>query len=211
MKLSLTLVTAVAALVLAGCATSSLKQSWKSPTYQGGPVKKVAVLAVVERGLLRQGFENRFVRDFRAQQQEAIFTYDLLSLPEIKADKAAAAARLRAAGADAVLVVRLVDQVSYDRQVRATSEHWVPTITGFGSNYGWYDYFDVAFMDMGTVWSSNRRKIYLDSSLHDLATGKPLWSGLTVTTLDDSTDGLVAADGLIAKIVAAIRKDGLVR
>jgi hypothetical protein len=34
---------------------------------------------------------------------------------------------------------------------------------------------------------------------------------LTVTTLGDSTDGLVAADNLIAKIVAAMRKDGLVR
>jgi hypothetical protein len=211
MKLPLQLLAAVAALGLAGCATSSLKQTWKSPTFQGAPVKKVAVIAVVDRGLLRQGFENRFVRDLRAQAQETISTFDLLGLPEIKADKAAAATRLRSAGADAVLVVRLVDQVNYDRQVRATSEHWVPTITGFGSNFGWYDCYDVAFMDMGTVWSSDRKKIYLDSGLHDLATGKLLWSGLTVTTLGDSTDGLVAADNLIAKIVAAMRKDGLVR
>ena len=96
------------------------------------------------------GFENRFVRDFRAGGQDSTATYELLTLPAIKENKEAAAARFRAAGADAVLIVRLVDQATYSRTVQATPEHFVPTVTGYG-NYGWYDAYSVAFMDMGTT------------------------------------------------------------
>ena len=43
----LTITTAL--LCLCGCASSSIKQSWKSPAYSGGPVQKVAVVARRER------------------------------------------------------------------------------------------------------------------------------------------------------------------
>ena len=203
----------VAALTLSlcGCATSSVKQISKSPTYQGGPVQKVAVIAVDERGLVRQGFENRFLHVFRAHGQEAVVTHDLLGLPEIKADKEAAAARVREAGADSVLIIRLVDQTTYSRQVRATPERYAATATGFGDNYGWYDCYSVAFMDMSTVWGSTTQKIYLDTTLFDLKTGQRLWSALTLTVLKENKDRLAEADSLVAKVVSALCKDGMVR
>jgi hypothetical protein len=204
---------AVAALALCfgGCAASSVKQTWKSPAHQGGPVGKIAVVAVDERSLVRQGFENRFVRDFRAQGQEAAVTHDLLGLPEIKADKEAAAARLRSAGADSVLIVRLVDQNTYNHQVRATSSKYAENVTDIESYYGWYDYYTVAFTDMTTIWSSTKLEILLDTSLYDLKSEKRLWSALTKTVLKDDTDRLAEADLLVAKVVAALRKDGMVR
>lgn len=204
------LIIAAGALCLCGCASSSIKQSWKAPAYQGGPVQKIAVVAVDERGLVRQGFENRFVRDLRGNGQEATATFELLGLPEIKADKAAAAARLGEAGATAVLVVRLVDQATYSREVQATHERWVPTVAGY-AGYGWYDCYSVAFMNMGTTWGSTTQKVYLDTSLFDLKTGQRLWSALTLTTLKEDADRLAEADSLIAKVVAAMRQDGLVR
>ena len=198
------------ALWLGGCATSSVKQSWKSPSYQGGPAQKVAVLAVDERGLVRTAFENRFVRDLRGHAQEALATHELLGLTAIKADKEAAAARVRAAGAEVVLIVRLVDQTTRSRQVQATPALFVPTVTGYG-DCGWYDYYTVAFTDMGVVWGSTKQDIYLESSLFDLKTGRRLWSALTLTVLRDDLDRLVEADSLVAKVVDAMRKDGLVR
>ena len=210
MKILSPLLLAALALCLGGCATSSIKQTWKAPGASG-PVAKVAVIGVDERGLVRQGFENRFVRDFKAVGQEAVVTHDLMGLPEIKADKVAAAQRLRSAGADSVLIVRLVDQVSYDRQVRATAEREVETITGVGDYYGWYNYYEVAYTDFGVVWSSSEQKIHLDSSLFDLATGKRLWSALTLTTLKDKTDRLTAVDDLISEVVQAMHKDGIIR
>jgi hypothetical protein len=211
MGIKVQVVVAVAAMCLAGCASSSIKKTWKSPEYQGGPVQKPAVIGVDDRGIVRKGFENRFVRDLREHGQEAIVTYELMALPDIKADKDAAAARLREAGADSVLIVRLVDQVNYDSQVRASPALFAPTVTGIGSYYGWYDYYSVAFTEMGTVWSSTKQLAYLDISLYSLKSSQRIWSGLTKATIKETTDRVEVVDALVSKVVDAMRKDGVVR
>lgn len=45
------------------------------------------MLAIEERGLVRQGFENRFIREITQAGGSAVGTFDLLSLPDIKEDK----------------------------------------------------------------------------------------------------------------------------
>lgn len=194
---------------LNGCATTSIKQSWKAPDLQDRPFQKIAVLAVEERGPVRQGFENRIVQALGKQDQAALTTYDLLDLPGIKADKEAAAARVRSAGAEAVLILRLVDQSTHSHQSRATPALYAPVATGYGS-FGWHDYYSVAFVDMGVVWSSSTQNIYLDSSLFDLTSGKRVWSTLTLTELKEDADRLSVADGLVATVVKAMARDGVV-
>jgi hypothetical protein len=202
---------ALAALVLwlCSCASSSIKQTWKSPAYQGGPVQKVAVLAVADRGDVRVGLENRFVHELRRGGQEAVATGDLVGLSEITADKDAAAARMRDAGADAVLVVRLVDQATYSHQTVAVPAFYSPGVSGYDS-YSWYDCFSFG-TGMAVVRSSSNRYYYLDSSLFDLKTGRRLWSSLTRTVLAEDADALAVADAFTAKNVKALRKDKLVR
>ncbi len=205
---------ALAALPLcfAGCvAPSTVKQTWKSPAPNGGPVQKVAVVAVDERGFIRQAFENRLVRDMRRAGQRAFTTHDLLGLDELKADKKAAAARLQRDGADTVLIVRLADRVSEAYQVRATSPRYVENVTSTKTILGSFDYYSVAFMDMGTTWSNSQMAVTLDTSLFDLNNGQRLWSCQTLTLLGEETDRLAEADALVAKIVAAMRQDGMVR
>lgn len=110
-----TLAIAIAVSLMTGCASSSLVNTWKSPTYHGGAVKKVAVIGVDDRALVRQGFENRFVRDFRARDQEAVVTYDVLSLAEIKADKKGAEARAGGRGRSRLLFDRSFDRSHHQR------------------------------------------------------------------------------------------------
>jgi hypothetical protein len=160
--------------------------------------------------LVRQGVENRFARRLEAQGQPAMVTFDILSLQQIKDDKQAAAARAREAGADSVLIVRLVDVATYASQVRALNERYTPTITGVDT-FGWYDYYSVAFMDMGTTYGTLKQKVYLDISLFDLNTGKRLWSGLTETVVKEKTDRVLLVDALVGKVVSAMVKDGVVR
>ncbi len=197
-------------IALAGCASTSVKQSWKAPDYSGGPVRKVAVLAVEERGDVRGALEGRFVRDLRERNQDALSTVELLTLPEIKADKDSAAAKLRAAGADAVLIVRLVDQGSYGGAVAYLPALYTPGAYGYGA-FGWHDYFTGAFASMAVVSSTMAEVLYLDSSLFDLKTGQRLGSVLTSTRVKENADRLLVADALTAKVVGALRKNGLVR
>src|SRR6059058_5147782 len=117
---------------LCGCATTTIKQTWASPNPRSGPAQRVAVLTVDDRGVVRQALENRFVNQLRAGGQEALVTHELLSLAEIKENKEAAVASLNKAGVDAILIVRLVDAATYDREMRATPALFVSTATGYG-------------------------------------------------------------------------------
>jgi hypothetical protein len=200
---------AALALVLGGCATSSVKQSWKSPACQDRQFKKIAILAVDEREFVRQALESRFLRDFREHGQAAMDTFEVLSASAIQADKAGAAARFIAEGADAILIVRLVDQTTYDHQVQAYPQLGVPHVSGY-DNYDWYDFYTVACTAGVPSWSHVTQDIYLDSSLFDLKSKQRLWSALTLTVLNQDADKLVVADSLVAKLVSKLHQDGLV-
>jgi hypothetical protein len=197
------------ATLLCSCAATSLKKTWKAPDCQQ-PVGKIAVLAIEDRGLVRQGFENRFVAQLTKAGAAAVVTYDLLTLAEIKQDKRAAAERFRASGAEAVLILRLVDRSSSYRESRAGNERYVPVLTGVNS-MGWYDYYSVGFMNMSSTYGSLKQTVYLETSLYDLKTEKRLWSGLTETVVRENMDRVAEMDPLVEKFVAAMLKDGVIR
>ena len=198
------------ATLLCACATTSVKQTWKSPNCPPGPVKKVAVVAVADQANVRPGLENRFAHDIGQNGQPAMTTVELMRLSDLKENKEAAAKLMRDGGADSVLIVRLTDKTTYNRQARATPAAMVPVVTGY-AGYGWYGYYDVVYMDMGASHGTLRDKLMIDSSLFDLNTGQRLWSALSQTTLKEDADKLVVADELVAKITAAMRNDGLIR
>ena len=198
------------ALLLCGCATATIHRTSPAPTHPVEPVRKVAVLAVYEGDFQRASVESHFNVQLRAGGQEACVTHDLLTLRAIKADRETAAAKLRAQGADAVLLIRLAGRTSADRDVRATSSNYTPTLTGYETG-DWYGGYSVAFTDMSTVWASSQRKVYLDISLYQLNDQKCLWSGETVSTLRDDTDRIEVLSALANKVVAAIRRDGFIR
>ena len=192
----------LSAALLCSCASTSLKQTWKSSEYQKGPVRKVAAVAVDERGMVRQAFENRFVAQLEKSGTRALTTFNLLSPAEIMADKAAAVERLQAAGADAVLVVRLVDSAFSYTEVHVGNSDWGPYDT-------WYDYFALAY-GIGPSYGSLEQKTRLETSVFELKTGKRIWSGLTDTVSKYNTDRVAEIDKVVAKVLAAMRKDGII-
>jgi hypothetical protein len=196
--------------VCAGCHTTSIKTTWKSPDYAGGPVQKVALVAVADRGLVRGGFENRLAGELKKTGQAALTTYETLSLEEIKANKEGTVTNLRQAGADCVMILRMVDSTTRFAEVRQSPGLFVPVTTGMYYD-GWYDYYSVAYVDLSVIRGSTRQDIVMDTSLFDLKTGKRLWSCVTGTVIKDDVDKLKLADAFVAKVVAALRKDGLVR
>jgi len=197
------------AALLCSCAATSVKSTWKSPEYHGGQVSKLATLAVDERPLLREGFENRLASQLRKGGATAITTINLLALDEISHDRAAAADRIRSAGAQALVMVRLVDSATYYREFRAGPEVYAQTINGF-ENWGFYNYYSVAYTDMGVTYGSEKVKVYLETVLFDLKDGKRLWSGLTETTFTEGMDRLAEMDRIVEKAITAMRASGMV-
>lgn len=195
-------------LLLCSCASTSVKDTWKAPDSHG-PVGKIAVLAIDERGLVRQGFENRFVAQLGKSGATALQTFNLLSLAQIKQDKGTAAERFRASGAEALLILRLIDKTASYREVRPGGERYAPVVTGFDT-LGWYDYYSVGFMSMNSTYGSLKENVYLEASLYNLKAEKRLWSALTRTALVENMDRVEEMDPLVEKIVAAMRKDGVI-
>jgi hypothetical protein len=70
----------------------------------------VAILAVDERPTYRQVLESQFAKQLEQRGQQSVQVREFMSLPEIRADKEAATAALHKAGADSILVVRMVDK-----------------------------------------------------------------------------------------------------
>jgi hypothetical protein len=196
-------------LLACSCASSSVKMTWKAPEATQ-PVRKVAVVAVAERGLLRQGFENRLATQLIAAGTPAAVTYDQLPLAAIKQDKQAAAQQFRASGADSVLILRLLTTAVSYHEVQPGGPRYTGTVTGFDS-IGWYDYYSLGFMDLSPTYGSLTEKMYLEASLHDLQTEKRLWAGVTRTVLKEQMDRVGEMDPLVQKIVAAMRQDGVIR
>ena len=194
--------------LLCSCAATSVKSTWKSPDFHG-PVGKIAVLAIEERGLLRKGFENRFSQQLSTNGMAALTTYDLLSLPQIKQDKRAAADQLGASGAKVLLFIRLVDKTSSYREYRPGREHYAAVVTGVDT-MGWYDYYSLGLMDMSATYSSTRDWVYLETCVYDLKTEKRLWSAMTQTVVTEDMDRVAEMDLVVERVLTAMRKDGLV-
>jgi hypothetical protein len=197
------------ALLLCSCAATSVKKTWKSPDYHGGPFTKIAALVIDERTLLRQGFENRFVSQLKEQGATAVTTHDLLSLSEIEHDKPGAGERFRAAGADALLILRLVNVGARYREVRSGDERYVGYVTGFEPGV-WYNYYSVAYMNMMPTYGALKQYVLLETSLYDLKTAQRVWSGVTETTVKENMDRVAEMNPLVAKILAIMRKDGVI-
>lgn len=199
------------AALLCSCASpaTSVKKTWKSPDFQQ-PVGKIAVIMVDERGLLRQGFENRFVRQLAKAGSSAMTTVNLLSLPQIKDDKRAAAERLRENGAEALLIMRLVDVANSYRGSQVGEAQYATAITEVGST-GWFDYYSLAITGTSPTYGNLKQSVYLETILFDLKTEKRLWSALTQTVLTEDMDRVAEMDPLVETIVAAMRKDGVIR
>ncbi len=196
-------------LLLCSCATTSVKKTWKSPQYTAGPITNVAVLVIDERPLLRQAFENRFVEQLMKAGMSASATFKTISLGDINQDKKAAAERLRSAGCQAVLTLRLADIASSYRESRPSGERYAEVITGFEMDM-WYDYYSVAYADLSPTYGNLKQQVCLETILFDLGTGKRVWSGLSQSVLKERTDRLAEMDPIVAKFVQAMRRDGMI-
>jgi len=196
-------------LACASCAPNPLKQTWKAPEHSG-PVGKVALIAVDERPVVRKIFEGQFATQLEKRGHGVVRTYEHMGLEEMKANREATAARLKELGADAVVIVRLASQNTYARDVRATRSAYVPVTTGF-ETYGWYSAFDIAYMDMGTTYSSVESHVMLETSLFDLTSGKAIWSGVTKTVVRENTDKLEQVRPLVSLVMDGMSKDGVIK
>ena len=102
-----------------------------------------------------------------------------------------------------------MDTAASYREIRPGGERYAAITTGLESTY-WYDYYSMAYMDMSPTYGNLKQYVYLEASVFDLKSAKRLWAGQTRTVLTDNMDRVAEMNPIVEKVVAAIRKDGVV-
>jgi len=195
-------------LLVCSCATTSLKSSWKSASFHGAHFKKIAVITVDERPMIRELLEGQLATQLEARGQPALRVNQIMTVPEIRANKELAAQRLRQAGADAVLVQRLVNKGLRDD---GTGAPRAPATPSFASgSMGWFDYYCIIIPSPTILTPDLTQDFYIETSLHDLAAGAGLWSCVTETRVEENTDRLTLVKPLALTIVNAMAKAGAI-
>jgi hypothetical protein len=193
-------------LCLAACTdTTTFSSTWKEPGAQ--PVnpagKTVAVVFVTPNISQRRAAEDALAADLTARGGHAIPSYTVMQDYGGKTDADAAGTQLKQAGAQAVVIMRVVGK---DQQVTYTpGTSYSGYYGGFGPYWGhsWGAAYDPGYLRTDTMVS-------VETLIYSLNTGKLLWAATSRTTNPESVDSLVrevadatakemAKQGLLAK------------
>jgi hypothetical protein len=185
---------ALATLVVS-CATTEMTSTWTDPTAKGASLRKVAVVCLTkDPGLRRQG-EDAAAAQLQQKGAQAIASYQLTGDTDVK-DREGMKAKLKAAGIDGVLVMRMT---GVTEQVTAVDGP-------YGTFDGYYDYAGSAVYAPGYLETDT--VVHVVSNLYDLNRNKLIWSG-TSQTFDPASAAQFMTD--VSKAVAkSLQKDRLI-
>jgi hypothetical protein len=182
---------AVAALAM-GCATTEMTNTWTDPSAKGAAMSRIAVIAMTKDPGLRRMAEDSAAAQLAGAQ--ATPSYQVLGDADLK-DREGVKAKLKAAGYNGVLVMRLA----------GVSEQ-VTAVGPYDTFDGYYDYAG------GAVWAPGYLEtdtvVRVISNLYSLNDNKLVWSG-TSKTFDPTSASQFMGD--VSKAVAkSLQKDRVV-
>jgi hypothetical protein len=117
-------------LALAGCASVSVTNQWRDPSFAGPPASNFVVVGIARNETTRRVFEDTFVAELHAAGVQAQPAYTQIEAGE--SGKVKLTDLVRASGADAVLTTR-VQRVQ--QKVSVSPGYYYG---GYGGFYGWY-------------------------------------------------------------------------
>ncbi|HEY7318540.1 MAG TPA: hypothetical protein VIE89_13270 [Candidatus Binatia bacterium] len=184
--------------VLTACAASTkIVNQWVSPDYISPRFKKIMVIGVSKQPSIRRTFEDQFVNKLRATGVEAVPSY--VYIPEDgPVDEGRLQAALKQAGADAVIITRLV-RVEKKTQVSPGFYQPAPAF-GFYRGYSaaWVGYYEPPRVYQYDVYIS-------ETSLYDM--NQLVWSGTVETTSTGDINKEI--EGYVAAVIEALKSKNL--
>jgi hypothetical protein len=170
-----------------------MTDTWVDPAARGAGLTKVAVIAMAKDEGLRRMAEDEVSKQSKTTQ--LIPSYRVLQGVDLK-DREAVKTRLRQAGFDGVLVMKLA----------GVSERLVPVP---GGPYGGFDpYYDWAYGSAYGPAVTTETTVRVVSSLYDLAGEKLIWSGMSKTF--DPASARQVVDDVSHEVAKALQRERLV-
>jgi hypothetical protein len=205
-KLATTASLLLATLVLAGCQTTSLQSAWFDPSFSGGPMHRIAVVAVGVNVANRRMAEDVFAQRLRNLGVNGVAAWTFIPDAARDVDEQFTEA-VRASGAEGLLIIRMLGvdtrtqvntmMVTTTAQVRG-GPMWGP---GWGSTSVW------ATTTVPVTQVSQYALVMVETTLYEVATARPVWSGITQTL--NPSDFQRDVSGFADVIIGQLRQRGL--
>ncbi len=186
---------ACAAVLLAACASTTMRDAWFDPSARSKPFAKVLVASVGGDLTQRRIFEDILAGQLAAVGVEGVQGYRLL--PDGRLTEEQMRDGVLRSGADGLVLVHLRG-VQTRTDVRTTMVPVGPVGPGW---WGWYGGWVAQPQVIQT------RIATIETSLFDVASNRLVWTGVTETY--DPASFRREADGLARVIVSAIAAHGL--
>jgi len=189
------------AVLVAACATTSIKTAWYDTSYAGGPLKKILVVGSGGAGSVadRRAFEDIFAQKLSAAGAIGVPGYSVLP-PNAQPGDAVWNAAVEAAGADGLLSVRLL---RVDTKTQVTTA-MVPGPMMMGPYYGMWGPSFVAVPEVQQYDIAS-----VETNLWDVKTRRVIWAATTDTF--NPTSVAKETPGFADVIIRQLAARGLIR
>jgi hypothetical protein len=193
----------VLAATVAGCASTSITNSWVSPDAQPGMAfEKILVVFMDPNEATRRSAEDALVARIGADR--AVASHTMFSAQEVQNagdNEAADRRKIQAAGIDAAVTMRMVNS-----QEKLTYSPGMTYPSYYGGYYGMYGYgwgaaYSPGYMRSDTIVS-------VETNLYDVEGDELLWAGVTETFNPDDVAKMV--NEIADTVVDNLRQRGLV-
>ena len=173
--------------VLTGCSSTSTDQVWHDPARAAAPLGKTLVIAVAPRADTATALENEWVRQLQARAINAQ-ALNVMLPGERQPDKQRVVEVAKSNAIDSVLVTRILDKKTIERQVSVGG----PPIGAPGSYGIWSDFYGTsrAFASTSTYTVEHEAAV-VQTNLYDVKSEKLFWSARSDTFLEGSAGDLI--------------------
>ena len=178
---------------MTSCASTKITGEWKDPNMTAKQFKNIMVIGVAKQPRDRRAYEDEFVRQLKAKGVLAIASRTLIPHDKMR-DKATIEQTVESAGFDGVIITRVGDTKSRERDYYRTNM---------------YDYYNSSFAitPYYRVGSSNQQKYGFESNLYDATTEKLVFSLSSDTYAQDNINKRLGS--YIKTVVNKLRQNKL--
>ncbi len=200
------LVVLILALLMAGCSSTKLAESWEAPDINEPPAAKVLLIALTKDPVTRRFFEQHFVAEAKKKGVEVIPSSEYAPHATDHDEKDEIVKLLKKVGAEGVLIAQIKGVQRKYGHVPSRLD-WYPD--AWGSVF-FYDYFYQSYRAVyrpGYVGSDN----YFHMQLRYFSTRseKMLWAANTVTKNPRSVVGTI--EQIADEAISDLKSAGLIK
>ncbi len=161
--------------LLAGCSKTNLVNSWHDEQYNGPPLTKVMVVAMLDKDINRRFFETSFVDKVIREGGNGVASFRYMeNLAEFK-DRPKLVAAVEKSGADALLIVSVKGVHEEDIHTQGYFS-WQP----MGYARGYHGYYSQAYTARYVPGRNLvNRVVQLESRVYAVEGEKLVWGGQT--------------------------------